>query len=85
MSADHDYGEPDEYEVVWKSGHIDRLKAHQVTWPNNGFMTSLFGGTPGPARVMFHGEVDGKWRLLLTALEDDIRSIRNVTRVEDRP
>jgi hypothetical protein len=79
----YERGEPDEFEVVWKSGHVDRLKAHQVTWPSNTF--DLFGGQQGPARVLFHGEVDGRWRLLLSALEDDIRSVRNITHVEDRP
>lgn len=70
-------GEPEEYEVVWCNGHVDHFKAHQVTYLGGPFS---FGAADAPRRVHFHGEFDGKWVLVLSAPEDDILVIRNVTR-----
>lgn len=83
--SEFERGEPDEFEIVWKTGHVDRLKAHQVTWPHSDIFGGVFGGRPaGPPHVLFHGEVDGRWRLLLSALEGDIATVRNVTQVGDQ-
>lgn len=68
---------PQRYEVTWLSGHVETVIAHQVSWPNNA--VRLFTGSPAPSRVHFHAEVDGLWTLQLSALEDDLRTIRNVT------
>lgn len=76
----YDHGPLDTYEVIWASGHVERVKAHQVIAPQS----PLFGsGSPRDHRWMIHGEVDGRWRLLLMAADEDIRSIRNVTHTRD--
>lgn len=83
----HEYGEPDEFEIVWKTGHVERLRAHQVSWPDNAvsMLSGVFGDRPSrPSRIQFHGQIDGHWRLLLSALEDDIATVRNVTQVGDQ-
>lgn len=59
-------GELTTYEILWMSGYVERIKAHQVSWP-------------GIRRVNFHAELDGKWTLILSALIDDIRLIRECT------
>ena len=77
-----DRGEPDEYEVVWKTGHVERFKVHQVSWPNNvryGFVTD---SPPLPRTVCFHAEINGRWTLMLQADEADIHTIRNITQTE---
>lgn len=72
-----DRGPASKYEIVWKSGHIDRIEAHQVSYPNR---VSLFTVTaPAPERVEFHGEFDGRWQLVLSAAMSEIDTIRNVT------
>lgn len=80
-----DRGPTIEYEVVWKTGHVDRFHAHQVS--HTGGERFLFSqNTPTqPARVLFHGEFDGRWQLVLSALEDDIATVRNLSRCEDTP
>jgi hypothetical protein len=83
------YGAPDIYEVTWMSGHIERVPAHQVTYPEAGlalarsvFNIGTEGGTP---RVRIHAEINGNWRLVLAAREADIRSLRLVTDGEPLP
>lgn len=78
------------YEIVWMSGHVETVPAHQVTYPHRGlFMTAaLAGGMPesmGRPRVQIHAEIDGHWLLTLSALEEDIRSMRLVTAGEAIP
>jgi len=91
MSEHFDYGPVQRYEVVWMSGHVETVLAHQITWPQNGsfILAGMFGSTPeagGKAsRVQFHAEVNGRWLLTLSALEEDIRSIRLVTAEEPIP
>ena len=79
-----DRGPASEYEVIWQNGHIDRLKAHQVSWPGRG---RVFMDQPatGPSVVQFHAEVDGRWQLILSAPEDEIAVIRNLTHANDEP
>lgn len=78
--AKYDHGPLDTYEVIWNSGHIEHVKAHQVLAPR----PPLFGLTsPGDNRWVVHGEIEGRWRLLLIAADEDIRSIRNVTHTRD--
>lgn len=75
------------YEIVWRSGHIERVLAHQVTWP--GQIGTLFGMVAtqrtGPQQIHFHAEVDGRWLPTLIADEADIQSIRLVTEPERIP
>lgn len=90
MSDRFDYGPLQTYEIIWKSGHVERIQAHQVTWPQNGMvMARGILGTmtevTGDGRIDFHGEIEGKWRLVLSALEDDIRTVRLVTADEPIP
>ena len=78
--GDIDYGPLSEYEVTWRSGHIERLAAHQVSYPNR---LSLFDGPPRTQIVQFHAEINGFWRLVLSAPEEEIVTIRNLTATED--
>lgn len=88
-----DRGEPDVYELTWQTGHIETVLAHQVAWPGTGMALvragMLFGAGDGPPeaprRITFHAEIDGRWTLTLSAIEDDIRTIRLVTRAETIP
>ena len=75
------------YEIQWQSGHVETVQAHQVLLPlsPNGIFGEAFGASQQPKvapRVTFHGEFDGHWRMVLTALAEDIRSIRDVTASE---
>jgi hypothetical protein len=83
------HGRPDVYEITWMSGHIERVEAHQVAYPAAGlalarsmFNTGTEGGAP---RVRIHAEINGVWRLVLAAREEDIRSLRLVTDGEPMP
>ena len=86
----YDRGPLQTFEITWMSGHAETIQGHQVSWPHNGHaLTDLFGGVDTKAdvarHVHFHGEFDGKWTLVLSAREDDIRTIRNVTAGEPLP
>ncbi len=88
--SEFDYGPVQTYEIVWRSGHVETVLAHQVTWPQNG--TSLFGGSiammtgrAGTSQVQFHAMLDGRWRLTLAADEEDLRTIRLITTPESLP
>lgn len=84
MSYDH--GPLDTYEVIWNTGHVEYIKAHQVLLPPDDLFSAMIPGatkTKGRDGWMFHGEVDGRWKLLLFAPAEDIRSVRNVTHTHD--
>lgn len=90
MSGTFDYGPVQTYEVVWRSGHVETVLAHQVTWPQHGI--SLYGsslgtvtGHAGPPQVHFHAQIDGRWRLTLVADEEDLRTVRLITTPEALP
>lgn len=82
----YEYGPLDTYEVIWSSGHIEEIQAHQVLMPPDEMLSGLFGGvtTKQFRGWTFHGEIDGHWRLLLSAPAEDIKSVRNVTYTRDR-
>lgn len=81
MTEPHDYGPLQTYEVIWESGHVERIQAHQVTYPNNAAI--MFGNRPDAKHIIeFHGEIDGRWRLQLRAPLDDILVVRNMTTTE---
>ena len=92
MPDKFEYGPIDTYEVIWTSGHVEHVQAHQVLMPKDEMFEGLFqalGGTrtaskPQPPAWTFHGEIDGRWRLVLHAPAEDIRSVRNVTHTQDR-
>lgn len=82
MSAPYDHGPLVPYQVMWRTGHIETIHAHQVIWPN-GALGALFGQADlRDERVMLHGEIDGHWRLLLVADASDILSIRALDQSE---
>lgn len=75
---------PRHYEITWQSGHVETVIAHQVTYP--GAADGLFGRTtPRPPRINFHAEIEGVWTVTLSAPEEDIRIIRDVTAGEAIP
>jgi hypothetical protein len=67
------------FELTWSSGHVETIKAHQVSYQGN---SPMFGDPGRKARIDFHGEIDGHWMLILSALEDDLARIRNTTQTE---
>lgn len=79
------HGPIQQYEITWMSGHVETIPAHQVMYPHRGlalFSDSMSSGLTadgGAARVQLHAEIDGRWQLMLSAREDDIRTMRNVT------
>lgn len=90
MSSFYENTPPQQYEVTWQSGHVETVIAHQVSHDSlrtrvaaladGAFATEAVG-----QRIKFHAEVDGRWTLQLSALEEDIRTIRNVTSGEPTP
>lgn len=80
MSEHHDRGPLQTYEITWQNGHVERIQAHQVTYPNNA--ARLFFHRDLPDLVEFHGEFAGRWLLQLRADLADIRTIRNLTTTE---
>lgn len=84
----YEYGPLDTYEIHWASGHVETIQAHQCILPQNALLGGLFGSADDEKIAphwTFHGEVDGRWRLLLTAPADDIRTVRNVSHTNDVP
>ncbi|MEU2106428.1 hypothetical protein [Nocardia sp. NPDC019255] len=82
----YDHGPLDTYEIVWESGHVEYIQAHQVITPPRDPMSAWLPGetwTKTRGGWTFHGEVDGRWRLLLAVRADEIRSVRNVTHTRD--
>lgn len=82
----HDHGPLDTFEIIWASGHVERIQAHQVLAPQNDMMAGIFGTATATKKRdgwMFHGEFDGHWKLVLFAPAEDIVTIRNVTHAID--
>lgn len=77
----YDHGPLQTYEVIWKSGHIETVQGHQVSYTGGATM-AILGGPEKPCRFRIHGDFDGHWRLMLSGLEDDTVAIRNVTEPE---
>ncbi|WP_416477096.1 hypothetical protein [Streptomyces sp. LKA04] len=81
---------PQVYEVTWQSGHVERVIAHQVISGSSRVRVAALGDnsfatSSEDTRLTFHAEVDGQWVLQLSALETDIRTIRNITNGEQTP
>lgn len=79
-----EYAKPDrgplrEYEVTWRSGKVERYLGHQLMVPLETSM--LYGGSSNRSRTMIHAEVDGHWRLLLSADSELIVTVRDITDV----
>ncbi|MEV5819229.1 hypothetical protein AB0L22_08650 [Micromonospora haikouensis] len=77
------HGPIQRYEITWMSGHVETIPAHQVAYPHRGLAVGRRAvGMPadeGAPRVQLHAEIDGRWLLMLSAREEDIRTMRNVT------
>ena len=91
---EHDYGPLRRYEVTWKSGHIETVQGHQILFDSSrAAFTASLGGVFGvttetaetPARFYVHGMFDGHWRLVLTGLETELVTLRDVTDREQVP
>lgn len=81
-----EYGPLDTYEIIWATGQVERIAAHQVTAPPSDLMAPFFPSataTKNRDGWKFYGEVDGHWKLLLFASVEDIITIRNVTHTRD--
>lgn len=86
----HDHGPLEVYEITWETGHVETIQAHQVSYPHLGIAFAAgrtMTGTESdqPPTVRFHAEIGGHWRLILSAREADIRTIRLVTAGEPLP
>lgn len=84
MSDRFEYGPPQQYQVIWQSGHVETVPGHQITWP--GSATDMFAHFGGIAQqtervrwLNIHAEIDGRWTLVLAAREADITSVRCLT------
>ena len=85
MTGDeHDYGPLRTYEIVWRSGHVETVQGHQVifTGGDRGISGMFNRGPQRPARFQIHGDFPDGWRLVLSGLEDDVATIRDVTAPE---
>ncbi|MYX67316.1 hypothetical protein K388_05050 [Streptomyces sp. KhCrAH-43] len=82
---------PQVYEITWQAGHVETVIAHQVAHSSQSIQVSALANgefatkSEGQQRITFHAEVDGRWTLQLSAVEADIRTIRNVTNGEQLP
>lgn len=82
----YDYGPLDIYEIIWTSGHVEHIEAHQVAPPPSKLLEMIAGRdirTQHHDGWMFHSMIDGRWKLLLFAHAEDIKSVRNVTHTHD--
>jgi len=80
-----DRGPASTYEIVWNNGHVERIEAHQVSYPGrfSNLGLDLFPTRadipPKPERIEFHGEFNGRWQLVLSAPMSEITTIRNLS------
>ncbi|MFE9328361.1 hypothetical protein ACIHDR_46815 [Nocardia sp. NPDC052278] len=81
MSDTFDYGPLDTYKITWSDGRITYLQAHQITVPHP-VSTSIFPGR-NKGRWTIHSQIQGRWTLILTVPDKDIRSVRNMTHTDD--
>ncbi|MFD0902384.1 hypothetical protein [Actinomadura sediminis] len=80
----YDYGPLRTYEVIWRSGHVETVQGHQVTFSGGDDAVAAMFGQPSrqPARFKIHGDFPDGWRLVLFGLQDDVLTIRDVTAAE---
>jgi hypothetical protein len=79
MTTDH--GPLHTYEVVWASGHVEQIQAHQCLMPmtDNPFLSALATDTKRVEYFKFHGQIDGHWILVLAARVEDVLSVRLIS------
>lgn len=83
-----EYGPLQTYEVTWTSGHVEKIRCHQVSYSGGSagldvLATIGLKTQQGDRRIHLHGMIDRHWRLILSAREDDIASLRLVTAGEE--
>lgn len=89
LHSSYDHGPLNTYEIIYTSGHVEHIDAHQVTMPERDiFPFSLGGVLADPQRKKrsgwtFHGGIDGRWEFLLFVDADDVHSVRNLTHTRD--
>lgn len=86
MTEPYDHGPLQTYEVIYTSGHVERVQAHQVLMPHDDFELGGFSirtTSKLEKRWTFHGEFGGRWMLVLTVPAGDVKSVRNVTQTAD--
>lgn len=84
----YDYGPLQTYEITWTSGHIERVRCHQVSYSGRVADLSAWGmlshhSEKSTRRVHLHGYINRRWQLVLSAREDDIAALRLVTDGEE--
>lgn len=82
----YDHGPLQTYEVIYTSGHVERVQAHQVLMPHDDFDFGGFGlrtDSRLEKRWTFHGEFEGRWMLVLSVPAADVKSVRNVSLTAD--
>lgn len=81
-ATDYDYGPLRTYEITWRDRAPEMVQGHQVIYDSHG---AAFGGIFGrpdcglPQKFHVHGQFGGHWRLVISAPEADMVSIRDVT------
>lgn len=82
----YDHGPLRTYEVTWRTGHIETVQGHQVSTTEALDMFAHPGEPRRPVRFTIHGDFPHgdrfHWRLVLSGLEDDVLTIRDVTTPE---
>jgi len=79
MNADEkfDYGPLKSYEIVWTNGHVETVQAHSVTMPHPALLFGVATATKTREYITFHGEIDGRWRLVLAVRPELVDVIRD--------
>lgn len=68
--SDYDYGPLQEWEIIWRTGHVEHVQGHQIQMESGGFVRR-----ENP-RLIIHGRFGKYWRLVLCVPEEDILSVR---------
>lgn len=66
-------GTPQTWQVTFTDGSVETFTAHQILWPQSSSWS--FGGKDED-RLMFHGEIDGRWKLIYAVSGDQVREVR---------
>lgn len=67
---------PRKYELVWRTGQVEYIEATGVLYSAG---SSLSGLGDGEAHIQFRLQTPDHWKLVLSAAEDQLKTIRDVT------
>jgi hypothetical protein len=73
----YDHGPLKPYEVVWTNGHVETVQAHQVMMPRPAGLFFENVSTKTHEYIQFHGEIDGRWQLVLAVRPELVDVIRD--------